>query len=227
MQVNALVKNAIHAWPMQSHVELLPERGESIPVPGFDEVTIDGHGHLTPVEADHDLRVLGLGQIVTTVAPDGRPIGMAREGVRGTTAIGINAGTMTVCFTERRCVGAFLSGQVGGMVALDRRSAWAFAFDWKDVGAITLIARPPKSGSGQDVITGMAIQGPMGRPGPGALVFEPGNWMALESRGTVAIEDVWTVVDDATQRVAIARGVEVPEYALDDENMPSVMFDGR
>lgn len=224
MQVKTLVKHALEAWPSQTHVEALPERGDSIEVPGLDGVRIDGHGHVLPEEVDHDLRVLGLGQIITTVAPDGRPIAMAREGVRGTTAIGINAGTLSVCFSPQRCVGAFLTGRVGGMVDLDRRSAWVFSFDWVDIGGITLIARPPADGTGQDVIAGMALQGPMSRPGPGALIFEPGNWMSLEDRSLAPIQDVWTVVDDATQRVAMARGVEMPEYTLDEEGMPGVTF---
>lgn len=223
MQVQSLVKNAPKAWPTMVHVASLPERGESVDVPELDDLRLDGHGHVHPAEANHDLRILGLGQIVTTVAPDGRPIGMAREGVRGTTAIAINAGTLTACFTAKRLTGAFLSGRVGGMVSLDRRSAWMFSIPWEEVTAITLIMRPHMD-TGEDAVAGMAIQGPIGRPGPGALVIEPGNWMSLEDRSAIAIDDRWTVVDDAMQRVSNARGVPMPEFVVEEDGTMTAGF---
>ncbi len=223
MLVQSFVKNAHAAWPTMAHVEALPEKGELAEVPVLDGVRIDGHGHVHPTEAEHDLRILGTGQIVTTVAPDGRPIGMAREGVRGQTSIAINAGTLTACLTNDRLVGAFLTGMVGGSVALDRRSAWTFSFPWGDVERITLITRAP-GGTGEEVVVGLAIQGPLDRPGPGALVIEPGNWFSTEDRTFAPIQDVWTVVDDVTQQVARARGVEVPRYDLDEDGMWEVEF---
>lgn len=225
MLVQSLVESAHGAWPRLSLVEELPERGEQAPVARLDGVAIDGHGHVHPAEDDHDLRVLGLGQVVVSVGRDGRPISFAKPTADGTPAIAINGGTLTACFTPQRLVGAFLSGQLGGAQTLARRSALAFELPWSEVRRLTLVTRAP-GGRGEEALVGLAVQGPDHRPGPGALVFEPGNWISLPERATVPIEDVGTVVEEVTRLVAVAHGLDaLPEYRLDEDGMLAVEFD--
>lgn len=224
MLVQSLVASAHHAWPPMVHVPALPERGSRARVPRLEGVRIDGHGHVLPDEAEHDLRLLGLGQVITSVGPDGRPVALARPGVPGTPAIAINGGTLTACLTPERLVGAFLSGRVGGEVALDPRSAWAFSLPWSEVEQLTQVQRAPSAGAAP-ILVGLAIAGPMARPGPGALVLEPGNWLSLPGREVAPVQDVRNVVDEVASLVAGARGLAaVPAWVPDETGLLTADF---
>lgn len=214
MKLETVVESAHFAVPRLEWFDEL--RQEGLRAAKLEGVVLDGTGHPLPIEGEQELgRWMGLSACMVMVDDDGRPVG-ATDATGGQLIPMVAGGGASLLMTDRRLVGSFLMGKLGGELPIRDGQALAFSYPFELVDAVQMETRRSVFGRVKEVA--LAVQ-TLAAPALGVLRFEPDAAIRYPSLDGEKGVDVRSLAEQIVGSVATHRGVAAPSFVLDEGDM--------